>query len=59
MAEERLSALATASEIKNTKIACSRKFFDEIGRHVSDDLIKYDVVTSYEKLMDIIGHAAT
>ena len=41
--------------IENTKIACARKFFDEIGRRVSEDRVKYDVVTSYEKLMDVIG----
>ena len=42
-------------EIENTKIACARKFFDEIGRRVTEDRVKYDVVTSYEKLMDIVG----
>ena len=46
-------------EIENTKIACARKFFDEIGRRVTEDQVKYDVVTSYEKLMDIVGRAAT
>jgi type III restriction enzyme len=45
-------------EIENTKIACARKFFDEIGRRISEDRVKYDVVTSYEKLMDIVGRAA-
>lgn len=45
-------------EIENTKIACARKFFDEIGRRVSEDRVKYDVVTSYEKLMDIVGRTA-
>ncbi|USQ71668.1 DEAD/DEAH box helicase family protein [Roseomonas mucosa] len=45
-------------EIEKTKIACARKFFDEIGRRVSEDQIKYDVVTSYEKLMNIVGHVA-
>jgi superfamily II DNA/RNA helicase len=42
-------------EIENTKIACARKFFDEIGRRVTEDRVKYDVVTSYEKLMDVVG----
>lgn len=37
-------------EIENTKIECARKFFDEIGRRVTEDRVKYDVVTSYEKL---------
>jgi len=45
-------------EIEKTKIACARKFFDEIGRRVSEDRVKYDVVTSYEKLMDVVGRAA-
>jgi len=45
-------------EIENTKIACARKFFDEIGRRVSDDRVRYDVVTDYAKLMDIVGQAA-
>lgn len=44
-------------EIENTKIACARKFFDEIGQRVSQDRVKYDVVTSYGKLMDIVGRA--
>ena len=44
-------------EIEKTKIACARKFFDEIGRRVSEDRVKYDMVTSYEKLMDIVGGA--
>ena len=42
-------------EIENTKIACARRFFDEIGQRVTKDRVKYDVVTSYEKLMDIVG----
>jgi type III restriction enzyme len=45
-------------EIENTKIACARKFFDEIEQRVSDDRVKYDVVTSYEKLMDIVARCA-
>jgi type III restriction enzyme len=44
-------------EIENTKIACARKFFDEIGSRVSEDRVKYDVVTDYTKLMDIVGRA--
>ena len=42
-------------EIEKTKIACARKFFDEIGKRISQDCVRYDVVTSYEKLMDVIG----
>lgn len=42
-------------EIEKTKIACAKKFFDEIGRRVSENQVKYDVVTSYEKLMEIVG----
>jgi type III restriction enzyme len=42
-------------ELENTKIACARKFFDEIGRRVSEDRVKYDVVTDYGKLMELVG----
>jgi type III restriction enzyme len=45
-------------EIESTKIACARKFFHEIGRHVSEDRVKYGVVTSYNQLMDIVGRDA-
>src|SRR5690606_24438427 len=45
-------------EIEMTKIECARKFFDEIGCRVTEDRVKYDVATSYEKLMDIVGRTA-
>ena len=45
-------------EIEKTKIDCARKFFDEIGQQVPEDKVKYDVVTGYDKLMDIVGRAA-
>lgn len=45
-------------EIEATKIACARKFFDEIGRSISADRVKYDVVTSYDKLMDLVADRA-
>ncbi|MGY3369923.1 type III restriction enzyme [Bradyrhizobium sp. GM2.4] len=41
-------------EIEKTKIACAKKFFDEIGRRISENQVKYDVVTSYDKLMEIV-----
>jgi type III restriction enzyme len=44
-------------EIENTKIVCAQKFFDKIGQRLSEDPVSYDVVTSYEKLMDIVGRA--
>jgi type III restriction enzyme len=42
-------------EIEKTKIQCARRFFEEIGKHVAHDRVKYDVVTDYSKLMDIVG----
>mgnify|MGYP006915176887 CR=1 FL=1 len=58
-ASESRSVYQGASEIENTKIACARKFFDELGRRVSEDRVKYDVVTSYDKLMDIVAPPAS
>ena len=45
-------------EIEKTKIACAKKFFDEIGKRISQDRVRYDVVTNYEKLMDVVGRDA-
>jgi type III restriction enzyme len=44
-------------EIEKTKIECARKFFEEISQRITEDRIKYDVVTDYAKLMDIVGRA--
>ena len=45
-------------ELEQTKIKCARKFFDEIGRRINEDRVKYDVVTSYAELMAIVRNAA-
>lgn len=45
-------------EIEKTKIECARKFFQEIGKRISRDKVRYDVVTNYARLLDIIGRAA-
>jgi type III restriction enzyme len=45
-------------EIENTKIECARKFFEEISQRITQDRVKYDVVTEYAKLMDIVGKVA-
>lgn len=41
--------------IEETKIECARKFFEEINRRINPEHVKYDVVTSYGKLMEIVG----
>jgi type III restriction enzyme len=41
--------------IEHTKIECARKFFKEINRRIDPEQVKYDVVTSYGKLMEIVG----
>lgn len=45
-------------EIEKTKIECAKKFFEEISHRISQDRVKYDVVTSYGELMGIVGQAA-
>jgi type III restriction enzyme len=47
-------------EIEKTKIECARKFFNtlnnKIGNHkINPKNVKYDVVNSYGKLMEIVG----
>ena len=42
------------NEIEKTKIKCARKFFDEINKKYSPDNVKYDVVNSFGKLMELV-----
>ncbi|MBW8454600.1 MAG: DEAD/DEAH box helicase family protein [Pseudomonas sp.] len=46
-------------EIENTKIECARRFFDEISRRVTQDRVRYDVVTDYAQLMDVVAPVAS
>ncbi len=41
-------------EIEKTKIKCARKFFDEINRRFTPENVKYDVVDSFGRLMEIV-----
>ena len=41
-------------KIEESKINCARKFFAKI----TSDQVKYDVVNSYEKLMELVKKAA-
>ena len=42
-------------EIGKKKIECARKFFDKITAKIEKDKVKYDVVDSFSKLMDVVG----
>lgn len=39
---------------EDTKIKCARKFFAEINQGIGADKIRYDVVTDYGKLMEVV-----
>jgi type III restriction enzyme len=41
--------------IEQNKIECARKFFAEFNRKIGPGYVKYDVVTSSGKLMEIVG----
>lgn len=41
-------------EIEKTKIRCARKFFDEMNRRFAPENVKYDVVDSFGKLMEVV-----
>ena len=45
-------------EIEREKIECARKFFDEINQHIDTEKVKYDVVTDYSVLMDLVSNVA-
>ena len=44
--------------IEEKKIECARKFFAEINREIDPERVKYDIVTSYGKLMEIVGNGS-
>lgn len=41
-------------EVEKTKIKCARKFFDQVNRQYAPENVKYDVVDSFGKLMEIV-----
>ncbi|UTF51791.1 DEAD/DEAH box helicase family protein [Desulfomicrobium sp. ZS1] len=43
--------------IENNKIECARKFFEMLNKKHEEKHVKYDVVTSFGKLMSIVGKA--
>ena len=42
------------NEIEKTKIKCARKFFDEINQKYAPENVKYDVVNSFGKLLELV-----
>ncbi len=40
--------------IEEKKIECARKFFEEINRRYAPENVKYDVVNSFDKLMEVV-----
>jgi len=41
--------------VEHTRIECARRFFEEINRKVASEHVKYDMVDSFGKLMEIVG----
>ncbi len=41
-------------KIEQTQIECARKFFTQINRQYAPENVKYDVVDSFAKLMDLV-----
>ncbi|MFU8790055.1 MAG: type III restriction-modification system endonuclease [Methylobacter sp.] len=40
--------------IEHSKIECARKFFEQLNHKINGDKVKYDVVDSYGKLMELV-----
>ncbi|MBU4525462.1 MAG: DEAD/DEAH box helicase family protein [Desulfomicrobium sp.] len=45
--------------IENNKIECARKFFEMLNKKHEEKNVKYDVVTSFGKLMELVGITST
>lgn len=41
-------------KIEETKIGCARKFFERVNRNYALGNVKYDVVNSFDKLMELV-----
>ena len=41
-------------EIEETKIACARKLFDQLNLKYAPENVRYDVVNSFDKLMELV-----
>jgi len=42
------------NQIENTKISCARRFFDKINEKYAPNNVRYDVVTDFGKLMELV-----
>ena len=42
-------------EIERAKIQCARKFFEKMSQSFASDQVKYDVVDSFERLMEVVS----
>ena len=42
-------------EIEKSKIECAKKFFEGLNKKIDKDKVKYDVVTSFSKLMEVVS----
>lgn len=42
-------------QIEKSKIKCAKKYFEELGSLINHNKVKYDVVTDFDKLMDIVS----
>ena len=42
-------------QVEKSKIECARKFFDSLNAKANAEQVKYDVVTNYEQLRQLVG----
>jgi type III restriction enzyme len=42
-------------EVEKSKIECARRFFDSLNTKASNEQVKYDVVTDYAELRQLVG----
>jgi len=41
--------------VENAKIECARKFFASLNAKAENEAMKYDVVDSYDSLLQLVG----
>ena len=45
-------------EIEQTKIECARKLFTDFNEQIDAEKVKFNVVTDYAKIMDLVSGVA-
>ena len=53
----RIDVNHAVARARKEKIECVRRFLDGLNRKIEADRVKYDIVTAFGKLMELVGES--